>query len=158
METCMEIKYSLSGKKTLFHCERIAFHDCWGILKYVLDTGWQVQDIVLPPGTVTYGFYWQARPYNLYWWMDPRGQSLAYYFNLCDSTQLTENEFIWRDLIVDILVRADGRVSVLDEDELPPSLSVELRASIITAKRLVVQTHKSVIAQARRTLAGYIEL
>ena len=152
MRFCQEVKYSLSGSKTIFPCELVAFGEYRAVLKYTIDRRWKVEELTLVPGTVTYGFYWQERPYNLYWWIDPRGKTVAHYFNLCDSTRITVEEVMWRDLIVDILVLPDGRASVLDEPELPDYLSGDLEEYISSARELVLGTHAAIIEEARNAL------
>jgi predicted RNA-binding protein associated with RNAse of E/G family len=143
----------LSGDEVIFECELVALEDGFGILKYVLDQEWQVQGLTLRPGDVTYAFYWTDRPYNLYWWVKRDGQTVGYYFNLADSVSLSPHEFVWRDLIVDILVLPGGQVQVIDEDEVPDDLDEELKAFIASAKRQVLQNHPAVIENARAMLA-----
>jgi hypothetical protein len=69
-------------------------------------------------GTVSFGHFWTDRPYNVYHWMDgTTGATIGYYVNLADSTRVDGDLLEWRDLAVDILIRPDGNVTVLDEDE-----------------------------------------
>jgi predicted RNA-binding protein associated with RNAse of E/G family len=153
---CRERKRYLSGAEVTFECELVALEGRRGILKYVIDRTWQVAGLTLEPGVVTYGFYWLQRPYNLYWWQDAKGEALGYYFNLADSVSLSPQEFVWRDLAVDILVLPDGQVSVLDEAEVPAELDEELRVTIDAGKNTILQKHQAIIAEAKLMLAEYI--
>jgi predicted RNA-binding protein associated with RNAse of E/G family len=81
-----------------------------------------LEDILLRENTLSLGYFWEDRPYNAYHWIDPRGDTVALYFNLSDRTRIGEQTIEWRDLAVDILISPDGRCRVLDEDELPPDL------------------------------------
>ena len=158
MRVCKEIKRYLSGAEESFECELVALEDGFGILKYVIRRRWQVAGVTLEPGTVTYAFYWTGRPYNLYWWLDEQGATLGHYFNVVDSVSLSAQAFVWRDLIVDVLVLPSGQVHVLDEDELPDALDEDLRAFIEAAKRQVLREHRAIIhtaaLAARKCLAG----
>ncbi len=155
MAMCIERKRYLSGDEVRFACQLVALEPDLGILKYVLDRTWQVQSLTLRPGHVTYGFYWPDRPYNLYWWMDERGETLGHYFNLCDSVHLSPHEFTWRDLVIDVLVLPGGDVILIDEDELPQELTPELRAAITAARRTLLQTWPAVVREAAALLDRY---
>ena len=47
-----------------------------------------VHGVDLPAGTVSVGHFWADRPYNVYHWLDRAGQTLGYYFNICDQTRI----------------------------------------------------------------------
>ena len=145
----------LSGGEAVFECELIGLEAGCGILRYVINKPARVDSVSLEPGSVTYAFYWQDRPFNLYWWREPDQRTIAYYFNLADSVKLSRREFLWRDLVVDILILPDGRLFVLDRDELPSGLDSHLRAYIESAQTLVVDSHASLVAEAERVLAEF---
>lgn len=155
MAVCIERKRYLSGTEVTFECELVALENRFGILKYVIDRHWQVQNVTLGPGTVTYAFYWTQRPYNLYWWLDENGESVGHYFNLADSVSLSTQEFIWRDLVVDILVLPTGQVQVIDEHEVPDTLAGELRRFIEAGKRQVLRDYQAIAEEASALLNRY---
>ena len=158
MRLCKERKRYLSGKEVTFECELIAFEGQFGILKYVIDQQWQVHGLTLCPGTATYAFYWTDRSYNLYWWIDQNGDTVGHYFNLADSVRLSAHEFIWRDLIVDVVVLPSGHIQVVDEDEMPDALDGELRAYIDSGKRQVLRDCRALIQEARAMLDGHVHI
>lgn len=86
----------------------------------------QLEDVLLPAGTLSLGYFWEDRPYNAYHWVDDKGQTLALYFNICDNTRIDARQIAWRDLAVDILITPDQRCRVMDEDELPDDIDPEL--------------------------------
>jgi predicted RNA-binding protein associated with RNAse of E/G family len=90
----------------------------------------QLEDILLPEGTVSLGYFWQDRSYNVYHWIDQQQDTVALYFNIADNTTITQKTIAWRDLTVDVLITPDGRCRVLDEDELPAEIDSELLAYI----------------------------
>jgi predicted RNA-binding protein associated with RNAse of E/G family len=90
----------------------------------------QLEDLLLPQGSLSLGYFWEARGYNAYHWVDDNRHTLALYFNICDNTLITPEQVEWRDLAVDILITPDTRCRVLDEDELPDDLDPSLLARI----------------------------
>ena len=152
--TCRERKRYLSGKTAVFECELMHLESDFGILRYILDRQAEVGPVVLHPGDVTYAFYWPRRPYNLYWWQHPDGSTIAHYFNLADRVALSAEQFSWRDLVVDILALPDGRVHVLDEEELPSGIDDVLKRYIREAKKQVLDNHACISAEAARLLAA----
>ena len=90
----------------------------------------QLEDLLLPAGSLSLGYFWEDRPYNAYHWVDDKHRTLALYFNICDSTHITAQQVVWRDLTVDILITPDLRCRVLDEDELPDDLDHKLLTRI----------------------------
>ena len=90
----------------------------------------QLEDVLLRKGTVSLGYFWQNRPYNVYHWIDAQQNTVALYFNIADGTHISEQAIEWRDLTVDVLITPDERCRVLDEDELPADIDAGLLAYI----------------------------
>ncbi len=148
MQQCREIKYTLSGEKQTYFCDLLEYEPGFGVLRYIIDRQYRVSDYALQPGDVTHGFYWENRPYTLYVWDLPRINRRLHYFNIADSISLRPEEFVWRDLTVDVLIDSGNRIEILDENELPPDLSGELRRYIRTAADLVIERHHEIIREA----------
>ena len=145
----LEIKRTLSGREKRFSC-RLLQGDPAGrraVLLFVSQEPKHVHGIDLPPGTVTFGYFWSDRPYNAYHWLDAGGGTIGVYFNLSDSTRIGEGVLEWRDLTVDILATPAGRLEVLDEDELPTDLAADLRRDIEQAKGSILAQAPALIAE-----------
>jgi Protein of unknown function (DUF402) len=152
-----EKKILLSGEVKIFSCELLLLDKGFGVLKYVIDQRYDIGPITLHPGDITIALYWQDRPYTLYIWRLNQGQDTAYYFNVADWISLQSAEFIWRDLVVDVLVDPHGNVHVLDEHELPRDLDPALSRYIQSAKDLIIRDHQEIIKETDamlRTLRG----
>jgi len=147
MPPCLEIKLTLSDETKTYDCELLHYESGLGILRYVIDRAYDVHGVKLSPGDETIALYWEDRPYTLYVWRRQAAQDTAYYFNIADRISLTPQEFLWRDLAVDILVDQAG-VHVLDEHELPADLDDELGRSIQKTKEHLVESHRAIIAEA----------
>jgi len=152
MKICTEIKNLLEGGRVKFNCKLIALNKESGVLEYILENRYKVGSLILPKGSITYAFYWIDRPYTLYKWFDKNGNILGNYFNIADSIKLTENEFKWRDLIVDILVSPEGVLEVLDEDELHYDLDKKLMKYIENSKNLILQDYKYIIKETNKSI------
>ncbi len=148
MQQCREVKHTLVGDTQTYSCELLEYGPRFGMLQYVVGREYDISGHKLLPGDVTYGLYWEDRPYTLYVWDLIRINSRLYYFNIADSISLQPGEFVWRDLAIDVLIDADDRVRILDEHELPLDLAHELRLSIRTAVDLVVEQRREIIREA----------
>jgi hypothetical protein len=153
MTLCIERKLTLSGKTEDYRCELLALDHGVGVLRYVIDRHYDIEGFMLSPGDETRALYWEGRPYTLYVWSRKQEGDRAYYFNIADSVRLRQNEFVWRDLAVDILVDARERVSVLDEHELPADLPPGLREYILRAKEHVLTCFRDIIEEADRLIS-----
>jgi protein associated with RNAse G/E len=89
------------------------------VLLYRISKNYNARHFNLPIGTFTIAYYYFDRPYNLYHWISPSGDSIGYYFNIVKDVYLKENTLYYTDLIVDILVKNDLSHYILDLDELP---------------------------------------
>ncbi len=125
-----EIKTTLAGEQKRFECERIRYAAGETVVIYRMPRDVQLEDLLLPKGSLSLGYFWEERGYNAYHWVDDNRQTLALYFNICDNTLITPERVEWRDLAVDILITPDLRCRVLDEDELPDDLDPSILARI----------------------------
>ena len=132
----LEVKRTLSGHVHTFPCRAVEMTADRAVLLYTLPRPGRVADLALPAGTLTIAYYWVGRPYNVYHWIGPEGDTLAYYVNVSGPVSLTPDTVEWEDLEVDILVTPDGRARVLDEERLPEAAAARLPE--ITRGRAVV--------------------
>ena len=154
MPLCIETKLTLSCEKKTYRCELLHFGSGFGVLRYVIDREYDVHGIVLAPGDETIALYWEDRPYTLYIWRRRTAEIPVYYFNIADRISLTPQEFIWRDLAVDVLVDSRG-VHVLDEDELPSGLDAGLLHSIREAQAHILSDYPRIIKEAVARLLSF---
>ena len=145
-EHILEIKETLSGARKEFACERIAVGAEEAVVLYRIQREGRVEDLVLPSGTLSFGYFWPEKFYNAYHWITPSGATLGLYFNISDRTRITPDEIYWRDLTVDVLMTSAGRCRVLDEDELPADLTAGLRTRIETARDDVLRDRERLLA------------
>jgi len=121
-----EIKTTLTGERQVFDCELLRASDDEAVVVYRMPADRMLEDILLPEGTLSLGYFREGQAYNAYHWVDNEQNTLALYFNICDCTLISEDSIAWRDLAVDLLISPQGLCRVLDEDELPEDLEPEL--------------------------------
>jgi hypothetical protein len=144
----LEKKILLSGEVKTFSCELLLLDNGFGVLQYIIDQQYDIGPITLHSGDITIALYWTDRPYTLYVWQLNNGKDRAYYFNIADRISLQAAEFIWRDLVVDVLVDPLGSVHVLDEHELPRDLDPALSRYIQSAKKNLLREHGAIMQEA----------
>jgi predicted RNA-binding protein associated with RNAse of E/G family len=129
-----EVKTTLAGEQQRFECERIHYLAGETVVLYRMPADHHFEDLLLPKGTLSLGYFWEDRAYNAYHWVDDNRHTLALYFNICDNTHISQEQVAWRDLAVDVLITPDLRCRVLDKDELPDDLEPDLLARINTTR------------------------
>jgi uncharacterized protein len=140
----LEVKRTLDGAVQTFPCQAAEVTPQRAVLLYTISRGRRIADVELPAGTVTVAYYWRDRPYNVYHWVAPSGDTLAWYFNASGPVRIGDGRVEWQDLEVDVLVTPDLRVQVLDEERLPADLAASRRAEIAAARRRILDDHGAV--------------
>ena len=142
---CYEEKRYPDGRRNRFRARVLLLRPGHGVLHFVSDRAYDLAGIYLPRGTVTFGLFWEDRPYNLYAWMaSDLSAPRALYFNICDQAALGAQRFDWRDLWVDILITPHAAPQVLDRHEIPATAPPPLRAAIDAAVARVLTEHRAV--------------
>lgn len=144
----LEVKRTLDGREKRFECRLLAQsengRDRHVVLLFVADAPMHVHGVTLPAGTVTFGHFWTARPYNVYHWLDPHaGSTIGAYFNVSRDTRIAAEgpgwRLDWQDLAVDVMVLPGEAARVLDEDEIPAETPAALRQQIAAATTSIVR-------------------
>jgi protein associated with RNAse G/E len=84
---------------------------------------------------------------------------MLHYVNLGRVVSLEASRVVWDDYAVDVLVWPDGRVEVVDEDEVPPDTDESIVAFIAAAKERLLAELEEVVAfveaETKRFETGY---
>jgi len=158
LPTIVEVKLTLAGVEKRFDCRLLARAPEHLAVLWIAPAAMHVHGIDLPAGTVSVGHFWTDRPYNVYHWLRADRSTVGYYFNLADRTRWTAERLDWRDLTVDVLATPEGRLAVLDEDELPPDLDAEARAHIDAGKAILLGATASVLAEVEAASRAVLPL
>ncbi len=154
--TILEIKEKYSGLQQAFKCRLLALNDDEAVVLYRLTADYQLHGISLSAGDISVGYFWPSRPYNVYHFLNPDGQTLAFYTNISDRTTISIDKIYWRDLIVDILTTPDGRCRVLDREELPADMDPTLLSYIENACEELLRASKTLQKEWARRTAAFI--
>ena len=146
----IERKRKLDGRVLTFRCQLLRWTPGAAVLLYRPERPVELAGLRLPAEVLSYGLYWADRPYNIYHWVHPDGRSLACYCNAATETRISPAAVDWLDLELDVLVTPDGRVRVLDEEEVPAVLS-QAHQQQLAAARLALADGGAVLALARAT-------
>ena len=152
----VEVKRRLSGAVARFHHERIANGPGKLVVRYRPPTGTTLLGVEATSGSFSFAYFWEDRPFNVHHGMRPDGTTVAWYCNVADSTVITPDRVIWRDLAVDLFVVPGRAPRILDEEELPPDLDPRLRAYVDAALATLLEQHPALFADLERESAGYL--
>lgn len=157
MKQCFEVKKLYDGSERKFSCQLLFLKNGFGILKYIMEKDYQLEDIFLTKGTISLGFFWENRNYNIYQWFNGN-DLLATYFNISEATTLSEDFFTWKDLILDILITSQGGIHVLDENELNIITNPLVLKKIEITKQEILRNYQNIINEINAIAAQTIEL
>jgi uncharacterized protein len=158
----VEVKRTLDGKVIEYPAERLLIEEEErAVLLYRLDETEVIAGgrFTLPAGTLSFGYFWLDRPYNVYHFTYA-GDTLLYYINIGRIRSLRQTEVVWDDYAVDVLAFPDGTVEVLDEDEVPGAVDRAIREFIDEAMSIVLAELDAIVATAdeeTRALGATIE-
>lgn len=145
-----------NGTVTEYDCRVVARNEQQLVLLYEIPQSFTMEvnnhPVNIPSGTMTVGFYWEDRPYNVYHWRAKDGRYLGSYFNLVKGTSITERLVTYVDLIVDVMIFPDGSHAVLDLDELPQPLHLFEKGDVERhLQQLIRQKHEIIEALIEET-------
>jgi hypothetical protein len=134
-----EVKHTLAGVRKTFSCRLIERRPGEAVVLFISSAAVRIHEVALPAGTITFGYFWEKRDFNVYHWMAPGGATIAFYVNLADQTRIEAETLTWRDLALDILVPPAAEAIVLDEHELPTMLDPRTRRRIQDSKEELLE-------------------
>ncbi len=116
----VERKIKPDGSVREYACELVARAPGLMVVRFRLVEGGAVfgTPIDVPPGSVSYGWFWARRPYNLYRVFGPGGSLIAHRFDAVADVTLLEDAIEYRDLVLDWWVAPDDTIVEEDRAEL----------------------------------------
>ena len=111
--------------------------------------------IRVPPGSVSYGYFWSGRPFSLYRWVGPDGELLAHRFDAVADVRISGEGVDYRDLILDWWAFPDGTLTEEDRDELEDAVAAgtfppDDRRRAEEAARQVYSRYRHIIDEVER--------
>jgi predicted RNA-binding protein associated with RNAse of E/G family len=154
----LEVKRTLTGVEKRFDCRLLARTETQASVLWIAPAAMHVHGVDLPAGTISIGHFWTDRNYNVYHWVRSDASTIGFYFNIADRTVITPSQLSWRDLTLDVLAMPDGRLEVLDQDELPAALEDEARAHIEAGTSAILNAPEAVMAEVEAASRALVPL
>lgn len=120
-----ERKVKADGSVHEYVCDEVYRSGDLLIIAYVMRRGGTLPGIGLPvaPGSISYGYFWRDRPYNLYRMKRPDGSIIAHRIDAVTAVSWSGSLLEYRDLVLDWWLPADSGPIAEDEDELVDAIS-----------------------------------
>ncbi|MBI5947820.1 MAG: DUF402 domain-containing protein [Chloroflexi bacterium] len=116
----VERKLKPDGTVREYPCTLLHLEPGLAVVAFVMARGGTIPGlpVVIPPGSVSYGYFWKRRPYNLYRMKRADGSLIAHRFDAVADVSLGPEVVSYRDLILDWWVLPGGEIVEEDRDEL----------------------------------------
>ena len=149
--TFTEVKHHFDGRTEEWPCEPLTVTDDLAAVRFRLPD--PISDV--PAGTLTLGFFWEERTYNLYRFVSADGEPFGYRFDVVSDVRIEPDWVEYRDLLLDVRVLPDGTVRVEDEDEVEEAatrglLSPEQHSIIERTRAHLLDRHAGILDEALR--------
>jgi Protein of unknown function (DUF402) len=154
VDPILEVKRHLDGRTEVFECERVLVTPNQAVVRFQIpvDVG------AVPAGTLTLGFFWRWRNYNLYRFVSPESDVLGHRFDVVSDVRIAPDRVKYLDLLLDVLVAADGAVTIEDEEDVARaladgSLTPKQSRTIERTRDLLVRSHDRIVREAMELVA-----
>ncbi|MFF2015596.1 DUF402 domain-containing protein [Paenibacillus sp. NPDC058177] len=158
MKDILERKIKYNSEIVDYRCNLLEIKDQGIKLFHVIETPFTMiagnAELTIPKGSYTVAYFWEDRPYNLYFWRNSEGEFIGAYFNLVKNTKISSDMVSFEDLILDILVFPDGRYYILDEDELPVSIEHFEEGKVKCALNMLTSTLFEILEEVKKEAAS----
>src|SRR2546428_2811701 len=102
-----EVKVTTTGERQEFVCRLLDRSAAHAVVLYKIKEARRVGSLRLPRGALTYGYFWEGRPYNVYHWVWADGRTLGFYVNLANEVRFRPGAIEWKDLAVVLVFSPD---------------------------------------------------
>ncbi len=113
----LEIKRHLNKPDESYLCDLFRQGNGYVVLKYVNESPGRVGAVSFDIGSTTYAYYRTGGGYVLWKMCGPDGQLKGYLFHICREQKVWEERVEYLDLLLDLWIDPDGRMTVLDREE-----------------------------------------
>jgi hypothetical protein len=115
----LERKQKPDGTWREYPCTLLHLRGGLAVVEFVMVHGGVIfgTPLEVPPGSVSHGYFWTRRPYNLYRMRRPDGSLIAHRFDAVADVRLSAQQLSYRDLILDWWVQPDDTLIEEDRDE-----------------------------------------
>lgn len=125
LEKFIEYKHTYFGETKTFDCTLAKLDSNELVLLYKPQSPMRFIGLDFPPGSMSFGYYWVDRSYNVYHWKDAAGKTMLYYFNISRDTTISKDRVDWLDLVVDVAAKPHEFPRILDLEEVPTNMPIQ---------------------------------
>ena len=145
-----EIKEHKNKETQRFLCAVLHREANYLVVSFHSEKEGNIRDIVIPFGSATIAHYWTDRGYVVWRMSGPEGLPIGTLFHIVKDVNIASTHVQYLDLVVDIWIASDGKLRVLDEDELEEckkagTVSFDEDRWIEKQKTLILHTHADII-------------
>jgi predicted RNA-binding protein associated with RNAse of E/G family len=117
--TIIERKQKADGTIREYACVLLHMDGSVAIVEFLMAKGGAIYGtpIDVPPGSISHGYFWKRRDYNLYRMRDPGGAIIAHRFDAVADVRFADDAVSYRDLILDWWVTPTDELIEEDRDE-----------------------------------------
>ncbi len=111
----IERKRKPDGSERRYRCALVHASPALVVLRFAMPEGGGAfaTPVAIPPGAVSHGYFWRARPYTVYR-MSAGGRIVAHRFDAVAGVRFGEGEVAYRDLALDWWLTPAGEL--IEED------------------------------------------
>ena len=118
MPHIQEHKRHLNKPDEAYACDEIYREDGYLVLRYDVVRAGHIGPFAIPAGSVTIAHYRDHVGHVLWEMWGPQRELIGYCYHICEPPVIGPDSVEYLDLLLDLWFDADGRLTVLDEDEL----------------------------------------
>lgn len=115
----IERKLSVDGQVREYGCELAWLDSRAAVVRFALPagSGGFGAGVPIPAGSVSWGYFWARRPYNVYRFIAPGGEAVAHRFDAVTDVRPGREVIEYRDLVLDWWATPDGQLIEEDREE-----------------------------------------
>lgn len=150
-----ERKVKADGSLHEYSCDLLFLTTDVAVIAYVMARGGVLPDVHLrvEPGSISYGYFWRDRPYNLYRMKRPDGSIIAHRFDAVADVVITREAIDYRDTVLDWWL-VDGVLTEEDEDELDDYVA---RGALPASDRQLAHAARAAVVAGWREIVAEVE-
>ena len=158
----LEIKRHLDKPDEMYECELMKQSGGYALVRYVHEESGKVGDVRFEVGSTTFAYYETGCGYVV-WKMCGVDDALkGFLFHICKALEVRKDEVEYQDLLLDLWFDPDGRMEVLDREDVAAFRSDgALKESdvdwISTQEREIVDKREEIISKLDKLLIEVAE-
>ena len=154
-----EQKRHINKPDESYWCELLHREPGYIVVKYDVRREGHIGPVAIPAGSMTIAHYRENTAHVLWEMYDPKRKLIGYCYHICLPPEIGESHVEYLDLLLDLWFDPEGKLTVLDEDELEQAraegkVSEEQVELIERERKTIEEGHEGIIAGLWRPTGG----